>query len=158
MFLYQSFVFTERSSFELEYCEFEHGEKIVLSEDFKFISKQNSHLDEYVDYLNEKKTGFACSSFLLILGKRNVYYSGDIGSNKDLDLFRVEKPEIIITEATHIKWVDILDFIETNQPEKVYLTHLSDELELELKRKIDSLPKILNNKIVLADDGLIVRI
>ena len=29
MFLYQSFVFTERSSFELDYCEFEHDEKVI---------------------------------------------------------------------------------------------------------------------------------
>ncbi len=157
-FLYQSFVFTERSSFELEYCEFEHGEKIVLSEDFKFISKQNSHLDEYGDYLNEKKTGFACSSFLLMLGERKVYYSGDIGSNQDLNLFKDQKPEIIITEATHIKWKSILDFIETNQPEKVYLTHLSDELEFELKQKVKLLPQIIKEKIILADDGLYFQI
>jgi ribonuclease Z len=34
MFLYHSFVFTERSSFELEYYAIEH-EKITLTEDFK---------------------------------------------------------------------------------------------------------------------------
>jgi len=158
MFLYQSFVFTERSSFELEYYEFEHDEKIALSKDFIFISKQNSHLNEYVDFLNEKKTGFACSSFLLMLDKRKVYYSGDIGSNQDLNLFKDQKPEIVITEVTHIKWENILDFIEANQPEKVYLTHLSDDLELELKRKIDNLPKIPSEKIVLAFDSLCLKL
>lgn len=158
MFLYQSFVFIERLSFELEYCEFEHGEKIVLSEDFKFISKQNSHLDEYEDYLNKKKTSFSCSSFLLMFGERKVYYSGDIGSNEDLNLFKDQQPEIIITEATHIKWENILDFIETNQPEMVYLTHLSDELELDLMQKIDNLPKIISKKIVLAVDGLCLKL
>jgi len=158
MFLHQTFVFMERSSFEIEYFEFEHDEKIDLSEGFEFISIQNSHLDEYVNYLDGRKAGFACSSFLLLLGERRVYYSADIGSEKDLDLFRDQKPEIIITEAAHIKWESILDYIETNQPEKVYLTHLGDELALELKQKIDSLPKILIDKIVLADDGLIVRI
>ena len=158
MFLYQSFVFTERSSFEIEYCEFEHGEKIVLSEDFTFVSKQNSHLDEYVGYRNEKKTGFACSSFLLMLGGRKVYYSGDIGSNEDLTLFKDQKPEIVITETTHIKWENILDFIEANQPEKVYLTHLSNELRIELRNKIKTLPKILNKKIVLAFDGRCLKL
>lgn len=156
--LYQSFVFTERSNFKLEYCEFEHCEKIVLSEDFNFISKQNSHLDEYVDYLNEKKTGFACSSFLLMLGERKVYYSGDIGSNEDLNLFKDQKPEIIITEAAHIKWESILNFIEKNQHERVYLTHLNDDLEIELKQKINHLPKILREKLELAFDGLYLKL
>ena len=158
MFLYHSFVFTERSSFELEYCEFEHGEKIVLSDEFNFISKQNSHLDEYIDYLNKKKIGFASSSFLLTLGKRKMYYSGDIGSQEDLYLFEDQKPEIIITEGTHIKWESILDFIEAKKPEKVYLTHLSDDLEVELKHKIDSFLKILSNRIVLAFDGLCLKL
>src|SRR3990170_589760 len=77
MFLHQTFVFMERSSFEIECFEFEHDEKIDLSRD--------------------------------------------------------QKPETIITEAAHIKWESILDYIETNKPEKVYLTHLGDELALELK-------------------------
>jgi ribonuclease BN (tRNA processing enzyme) len=158
LLLYQTFVFTERSSFELEYYEFEHGEKIVLSKDFHFISKQNSHLDEYANYINEKKIDFACSSFLLTLGERNVYYSGDIGSNGDLHLFEDQKPEIMITEATHIKWKNILDFIEAKKPEKIYLTHLNNDLEVELKQKIDSLSKILSKKIMLAFDSLYLKL
>ena len=111
-------------AFELEFCEFEHDEKIFINKDFSFISRQNTHLNKYEKYIDVKKLGFACSSFLLILGERKIYYSGDIGSDEDLNLFKDQKPEIIITEATHIKWESVLDFIETNQPEKLYLTHL----------------------------------
>jgi ribonuclease BN (tRNA processing enzyme) len=158
MLLHHSFVFTERATFEIEFCEFEHEEKITLSEDFKFISKQNSHLDEYADFINEMKTGFACSSFLLMLGERKVFYSGDIGSDEYLCLFEDQKPEIIISEATHIKWESILDFIEVNQPEKLYLTHFSDELEIELNQKVKILPQIMKEKIILAYDGLYFHI
>ncbi|MCK7516774.1 MAG: hypothetical protein MZV64_03140 [Ignavibacteriales bacterium] len=92
-----------------------------------------------------------------MLGERKTYYSGDIGSDEDLNLFKDQKPGIIITEATHIKWESVLDFIETNQPEKLYLTHLSDELEFDLKQRIDSLPILLREKIVLAFDGLCLK-
>ena len=34
MFLHYSFVFTETASFELEFCEFEHDEKIFINKDF----------------------------------------------------------------------------------------------------------------------------
>jgi ribonuclease BN (tRNA processing enzyme) len=158
MFLFHSFVFTERSSFEIEYCEFEHGEKIVLSNEFNLIFKQNSHLDEYSNYLDDKHKDFASSSFLLTLGERKVYYSGDIGSQEDLYLFEDQNPMIIITEATHIKWESILDFIKAKKPEKIYLTHLNDDLEVELKHKIDSFLKILSNRIVLAFDGLYLKL
>ena len=81
-FLHQTFVFMERSSFELNYYEFEHDEKVIISNGFSFSSKQNSHLDDYVSYLDERKSGYASSSFLLTLGEQSVYYSGDLGSER----------------------------------------------------------------------------
>lgn len=158
MFLFHSFVFSERSSFEIEYYDFEHGKEIVLSDGIKFTSKQNSHLDEYVSYVKDTKTGLASCSFLLRLNERKIYYSGDIGSDEDLYLFQDQNPEIIITEATHIKWESILDFLEENNPEKAYLTHFNDELEKELQQKIGSLPKNLSKKIVLAFDSLCLKL
>jgi ribonuclease BN (tRNA processing enzyme) len=158
MLLYHSFVFMERSSFEFEFCEFEHGEHIVLSDEFTFISKENSHLDGYLGHLNKSKIGFASSSFLLILGERKVYYSGDIGSHEDLYLFEDQNPKIIITESTHIKWENILDFIEAKKPEKVYLTHLSDHLEVALNQKIEHQQKKIREKIILAFDGLCLKL
>ena len=157
IFLSHSFVFTGTASFELEFCEFEHDEKIFINKDFSFISRQNTHLNKYEKYIDVKQLGFACSSFLLMFGERKTYYSGDIGSDEDLNLFKVQKPGIIITEATHIKWESFLDFIETNQPEKLYLTHSSDELEISLKQNINNLPEILREKIALAFDGLCLK-
>jgi phosphoribosyl 1,2-cyclic phosphodiesterase len=158
MFLDHSFVFPERSSFEIEYYDFEHGKEVLLSDDIKFTSKQNSHLDEYISYVKDTKTGLASSSFLLVLNERRIYYSGDVGSVEDLYLFQDQKPEIIITEATHIKWESLLNFIKENDPEKVYLTHFSDELEKELELKIGSLPKNLSEKIELTFDSLCLKL
>ncbi len=157
-FLYQTFVFTERSSFEIEYCEFEHDNLVVVTDNFNFVSKQNSHLNEYVDYLNEKKTGFACSSFLIMLGRNKIYYSGDVGSEKDLYLFDDRSPEIIISEATHVEWESIIKFIQVTKPKRVYLTHLNDNLELELNKKLKTLPDDVFGKIVLANDGLCLNL
>ncbi len=152
-FLHQTFVFMERSGFKFAYYEFEHDEKVIISNGISFLAKQNSHLDEYVSYLDERKSGYASSSFLIKLGEQSVYYSGDIGSKDDLYLFEEQKPEIIITEATHIKLESILRFVEVNKPEKVYLTHLNDDLELELREKIEKLSSNLREKIILASDG-----
>lgn len=158
MFLYQSLVFSKRLGFELEFCKFEHGEAKVLSDDFNFTSRQNSHLDEYVGYLGKKKSGFACSSFLLALDKRKIFYTGDVGSSNDLKLFAGQKPDIMIAEVTHIQFESILNFIEEYNPGKVYLTHLSDDLEIKIKQKLSVLPKILREKIVLVFDGYSIKI
>lgn len=158
LFLSRSFVFAERSGFEIEYREFGHEQKINLAENFKFLSKQNSHLDEYTTYVDEKKSGFASSSFLFDLNHKKIFYSGDISSINDLFLFKDQNPKILISEATHIGWKDLLDFITTAKPEKVYLTHYSDELEKELAHMIKELPKVLTGKIIIADDGFELKI
>jgi ribonuclease Z len=158
LFLHQTFVFAERSSFEIEYCEFEHDLKVVISEDFAIMSKQNSHLDEYVGYLNDKLTGFESSSFLFELGGNKIFYSGDFGSSKDLQLCIDLNPEILITEAAHIQWETVLDYIKTHKPKVVYLTHFSDDLLANLKKKLKILPQIVRKKIILANDGLSIEI
>lgn len=151
--LHQTFVFTEQAAFQLEYIEFKHNEKIELAEGFSFTSRQNSHLDKYRRYLGVDSTGFSSSSFLMLMNAKSIYYSGDITSIDDLYLFENHKPEIVITEAAHIDLNAILELVEKNEPEKVYLTHLSEELEIELIKRIETLPKASREKIILAHDG-----
>lgn len=156
--LHQTFVFTERATFQLEYIEFEHNEKIELDEGFSFTSRQNSHLDKYRKYLGEGATGFSSSSFLMKLNAKSIYYSGDIISADDLYLFENQKPGIVITEAAHVELSAILELIEKTEPEKVYLTHLSEELEIELIKRIEILPTVSREKIILAHDGFSIKI
>jgi ribonuclease Z len=158
LFLHQTFVFAERSSFEIEYCEFEHDVEVVIAEDFGIMSLQNSHLDEYAGFLNDKQTGFASSSFMFKLSGNKIFYSGDFGSSKDLQLCIDLNPEIIITEAAHIQWESILDYIEAHQSEVVYLTHFSDDLLANLRKKLKILPQIVRKKIILANDGLVIDV
>lgn len=151
-FLSNSFVFTQKAAFSLEYFQFEHDEKITVSKHIKLTSKQNTHLDKYLKYLSSE-SGFASSSFLFEMGGEKIFYSGDISTYEDLFLFKEEKPKIIISEAAHITWEQILDYYHLIKPEVIFLTHYSDELEKKLKKKIFALPQILHRKIILAEDG-----
>lgn len=151
-FLSNSFVFTQKATFSLEYFQFEHDKKITVSKQIKFTSKQNTHLDKYLKYLSSE-SGFASSSFLFEMGSKKIFYSGDISFYEDLFLFKEEKPNLIISEAAHITWEQILDYYHLIKPEAIYLTHYSDELEKKLKKKICALPKTLHKKIILAEDG-----
>lgn len=157
-FLHQTFVFLQSASFRIEYLEFEHQEQVVVSDQFIFVSKQNSHLDKYAKHLKDVKAGFASSSFLIMLGEKKVFYSGDLGSSRDLDLFLDQQPEIIITEAAHIDVENILQLVKECDPQKVYLTHLNDDSELEIRQDLAKLPIDLREKIILAFDGFSINI
>lgn len=157
MFLRNSFVFTKRATFSLEYFEFEHDEEIAVSKNFSFISRQNSHLDKYRKYLGDKN-GFACSSFLFELGVNEVFYSGDIASVDDLYLFRDENPQVFITEVTHISLTQVVDYYKLFHPKKIYLTHYSDGQKKELKKSIKELQISFHDKIILAEDGISVEL
>lgn len=158
MFLRNSFVFTERATFSLEYFEFEHDEEIAVSKDFSFISRQNSHLDKYLKYLEVKNFGLASSSFLFELGANKVFYSGDIASVDDLYLFKDENPRIFITEVTHISLNQVVDYYKLFHPKKICLTHYSDGQKKELKKSIKELPISFRDKIILAEDGISVKL
>ena len=57
---------------------------------------------------------------------KNLFYTGDIGSKKDLYLFSGEKINYMITEITHVSAEDILNAAKELIPEKLFLTHISD--------------------------------
>lgn len=153
-FLINSFVLTERNDFEIEYSEIDYNKKVMISPNLSMVSKQNSHMNDYLKYLDGKTTGFASSSFLFVHGSSKVFYTSDIGSYEDLKLFENDEPNFIITEAAHIEFQHILDLAARSSAEKIFLTHYSDEQKKSLKIKIDKLPDNLKQKITLTYDGL----
>lgn len=153
-FLRNSFVFTEKATFKLDYFEFDHNQITLVTKNFKFTSIQNSHLDKYLKYLDDKKSGFSSSSFLFELGKKRIFYSGDLSSNKDLYLLESENPEVVITEATHVLLGDILEYFEMMKPKKIYLTHYSDKLKKTLRQGLKNLSNSVKRKIIIAEDGM----
>lgn len=157
MFLRHSFVFTERATFKLEYREFEHEEEIRVSENIIIKSRQNSHLDKYLKYLDDKSV-CSCSSFLFNIDSKRIFYTGDISSKDDLYLFEDDYPEIVITESTHVELDDILEYCKMKKPKRIYLIHFSDELQVQLKKKIGSIPQSVRSKVILTNDAMNIKI
>ena len=157
-FLYTSYLFKERMDFEIEYEEFKHEEKIRINEDINFLSKQNSHLDQYVKYDKEKRLNFICSSFLLGLKNKNVFYTGDIGSANDLYLFKELKIHTIICETTHLEMSELLKCFNKLRPGEIFLTHLDDDSESKIEEWKHSISERIRNKFVLASDEMSVSI
>ncbi len=154
--LTSSYIFLERLGFKINFVGFAHEEVIHINDNFNFLSKQNSHLDDYIKYDKQHNLNFSSSSFLFKLNKEAVFYTGDIASKQDLYLFKDFKIDYMISEITHINLEDIILAFNQLDAKKLYLTHISDEDEVLF-------PKLLSvssnkGKIVAAYEGLIFEV
>jgi ribonuclease Z len=152
-FIFHSYLFKERMTFNLKIISFDEGKEILLSDHFRFTSKLNSHLDKYRKYDQVNKLGFASLSFLFKDDENSVIYSGDIGSENDLYLFN-QKVDWFITETTHIKIESLADILDKLNTAKLFLTHIADDLEERIKIFYQSLPDDIKSRLILAFDGL----
>ena len=157
-FLYTSYLFSEKMDFEIKYEEFTHGEKKQVCEEINFLSRQNSHLGQYVKYDIDKKLNFICSCFLFGLKNRNIFYSGDIGSAKDLYLFEDQEIQTIICETTHLELPELYESLNKLKPDEIYLTHLDDDSESQIEEWKNSISEQIRNKFIVASDELTVPI
>lgn len=63
-FLFSSFIIPERINYEIRFEAFDYNEEIILTDDLKFITKQNSHLDKYKIHQENYNLSLASPSFL----------------------------------------------------------------------------------------------
>lgn len=155
-FIFNSYLFLERMNFELIFFEFEMNEKTKVAENFSFTARNNKHLEEYKKYDTENKLSFSSASFLFNINKKRIVYTGDVAGDSDLLIFENEKPEIIISEFTHISLTVILNCFEKLKPEKLILTHISEENEEFTENPNKLLSESLHDKIITAKDGFLL--
>ena len=157
-FLSQSYIFKETLGFKLNFKAFEQKKTITVSEGFSFIARQNSHLkhNEYLD--GSGMLSFTCNSFLISVEGKNIFFTGDIGDFSDLFLYEGQKIAIMISEITHIKIEELFESFRRLQPEKLFITHLSEEDEEKVSRLSYQLPSAERRKVIATFDGLNIKI
>ena len=81
-FLYYSYLFKQKMGFEIMIETFNHDEVFRIEDDLSFTGIQNSHLDKYKEYADERKLSFVSSSILFEINGKKIFYTGDIGSKR----------------------------------------------------------------------------
>ncbi len=152
-FIFHSYLFRERMSFELRIISIDNDQEIKIKNDFGFTSKLNSHLGKYQTNDLKNKLSLASLSFLFRDKENVVFYSGDIGNEKDLYLFN-QKVDWFITEITHLQVENLEEVFKKLNPEKLILTHIDDDSEEILEGYLELLPKQLKSRFFLASDGI----
>ena len=158
-FLIQSYLFPEKLGFVIEYHPLTDNVKFKINDDISFIPRQNSHLSSVSKLENYKYQSFSSSSFLLSVDDKNIHYTSDIGEKKDFQLFRNNTIDYLISEVTHIKPEDIItSFKKSDLPAQIILTHINDDDLISLQKFVIELPESLKERIIIASDGLKIKL
>jgi ribonuclease BN (tRNA processing enzyme) len=156
-FLYNSYVFEEKLGFKLVYKLFKDNKPFDAANGLNFVARQNTHLELSIKNQRDKP-GFSSSSFSIHIKNKKIIYTGDIGSYNDLYLFRDKKIDVMISEITHISGEDLADALKKLKPQKLYITHISDEDEEKVSKLNFLLPDKERKKVIQAFDGLEVKL
>jgi len=158
-FLIQSYLFPEKIGFVIDYHILTDNVEIKINNDIGFIPRQNSHLSSVSKLKEYKSRSFSSSSFLLSVDDINIHYTSDVGEKNDLHLFKDKTIDYLISEVTHINPEDIITaFDKSELPRKIILTHINDDDLTSLKSYILELPQDLKDKIIIASDGLKIKL
>ncbi len=157
-FIYQSYLFEERLGFKINIDSFKNDREYNITPGLHFTAKQNTHLESHFSSDKSRRLNFSCCSFLLKVNGKSVFYSGDIGQPKDLFLFQDEKTDWMISEITHITADELVEAFRKINPDKLFITHLSEEDEEKVQKLSYQLPVKERQKIISAFDGLSIKI
>ena len=158
-FLIQSYLFPEKIGFAIEYHPLTDNVKFKINDDISFIPRQNSHLSSVSKLEDYKSRSFSSNSFLLRVDDKNIHYTSDVGEKDDLQLFKDKTIDCLISEVTHINPEDIITtFDKSVLPGQIIFTHISDDDLISLQKFILVLPESLKKKIIIASDGLRVKL
>jgi len=155
-FIESTYMFFEIAGFDVEIIGFEFNQSYQISENIKFIPRQNHHVHPSKKVKNTN-VPFISSGFYFEVEGKKIIYTSDIGSKKDLYLFQNVQADIFITETTHIAMNDIYKAYQILKPNKVYLTHIDDSDEEKLLDWHKSLGDVEQKKFILAEDGLVLK-
>ncbi len=154
-FLLRSYLFPERMGFEISYKTFKDDRRFIITEEFSFLARKNSHLGNLEKFRGKYPSlSLYSASFLFEEENKKVIYTSDIGSEEDLLLFRDYVADIFISETTHISPLTIIEKVLKINTGKVYLTHYSDEDIPAISEILANLPSNLKEKVKLAIDNL----
>jgi len=156
-FLQFSSLFIKNYDFEIKICEFNLNQPFHLTENFKFLARQNNHITNKYS-LDIDNFEFISVSFLFSYEDINIVYTSDIGNANDLNLFNDFNINLFITEITHVLLSDIFSFIKSSNLDKVILTHINFDDEEKIKLWYEGLDINLKGKINLANDGMMLNL
>lgn len=151
-------MFLNDLGFDLKITEVEFDDKISLSEKFSFKLRRNTHLTEKTGQEDYKNVSFVSSSCLFRIDGKHIFYTSDVGSEMDLEIFNDHQIDLIISETTHLPLDSIIDFAQKSKIENIYLTHIDEPDESNIIDWAEAIRTDKNINIQAANDGMRINL
>jgi ribonuclease Z len=157
-FVLNSYLFPEKLGFKINFIPVSQNVWFDLNENFKILSRQNSHLDS-AKIFSKTDQSTSSSSLLITAENKNIHYTSDIGSNEDLILFQDYEIDLLISELTHIETNSLIDYFKLIPKfEKIIFTHIDEKYLASQNDIFEGFPVEIIKKIMFAYDGLEVNL
>lgn len=153
-FLNACYLFKEKLSFVLEpepmkpIYEFFEGRLAVYA-------IANQHLIGNADIIRSLglENRMQCFSFRMNAGGKIIFYSADVQSLGDIEKY-LDGVDLLIVETSHIDLKKLRVLVDSNNIEKVILTHIADDMLVGIQGFIESFP----GRYILAEDNMTIDI
>jgi ribonuclease Z len=157
-FLNSCYMFLNDLGFELIIIETEIDDEIKLAKDFSFRLRKNRHIQKKseIEFIDEPK--FISSSILFNYKGKHIFYTADVGSDKDLEIFNDYSIDLLIAETTHLSLKSISDFAVKSKIKYVYLTHIDEPDEKEIINSAKKMNKGKSFAVEAAFDGMTINV
>ena len=145
------YIFPEKTDFEISVLPFYGEGKFTPENEIEIVPMKNSHVVNKYQIPPNKNVAFESYGFLISQNDVRLYYTADISSSDELNLFNDKNPTHIITEAYHVSLDEIFSFAQTTSAIKVFITHYASELIPLFNSKIKK--EKSDGKVHLLEDG-----
>jgi len=158
-FITNSYLFPDKLGFGINYHSFQNNVQIRVSDGINFLPRENSHLASVSESKKNSGLCFSSSSFLFDIGNKKIFYTSDIGFEKDLNLFDDYLPDYFISEITHVEAENVINKLKdfSNSPQIIF-SHYSDEDIVDIENFISNLIQDVKSRVLLAKDGLKINL
>ncbi|MFC2102825.1 MBL fold metallo-hydrolase [Bacteroidota bacterium] len=157
-FAHNSYLFPEKLGFIIDFIPVFQNVRFDLNENFKILSRQNSHLDSAKIFCKTDQS-LSSSSLLITAESKNIHYTSDIGSNEDLKLFQDHEIDLLISELTHIEPSGLMEYFKLYPNfEKIIFTHIDEQYLVPQKDIFEGFSVEIREKTMLAYDGLEINL
>lgn len=132
---------------------------VFRDKSFSLYAYPNLHLTGNKSLIEKKRkpNKMQSYSYMLNIGGRRVLYSGDIFSEGDLVDF-LEDVHTLIVEGLHIDFSSLAEMCAFRKVKRLVLTHLEEKMFNRPGRLFKIADKAGVKKLIIADDGMTLRI
>ena len=151
-----TYLYPLKLPFEIEIHGVDSSTRFEMT-DLAIVPHQTAHLQRHAAYLRSarKKNRMMCFAYVIECEGWKIVYSGDLGSEKELDGI-IDECDLLVVERSHIDLSGLADLAKEAGVRRILLTHLDEGFDLAVARRALNGSGV--KQLLQAKEGLEIRL